>query len=278
MSAIHEFENDQLVRYADNLIVAYKEKFTPQKNPKAYLLGGQSGAGKTTLQGFFYKKQDGNIIFLNGDNFRKGHPSYMELKAMYGKDAVSYTGDFSGKVTEYLIDRLSDEGYPLLIEGTLRTVSAPEKTACLLKGKGYETELSVIGTKPALSYLSTILRYELQLDVGMSARITSKKDHDLIVAKLIENLYLLREAAIFDNITIFDREERCLYSGRTDTGKPEHVLKDKLFGSWSREELEMLSNQAQQIGRLMRKRGAPELPLFLQEWERIQRQIGELIR
>ncbi|AWN19135.1 hypothetical protein DLJ51_03885 [Streptococcus sobrinus] len=42
---------------------------------------------------------------------------------------MEYTKEFAGLMVEALIDRVSDRGYHLLIEGTLRTVTVPKKTA-----------------------------------------------------------------------------------------------------------------------------------------------------
>ena len=63
-------------------------------------------------------------------------------------------------MVEQLVDELSKQGYHLLIEGTLRTTEVPRKTARLLKSRGYQVSLALIATKPELSYLSTLIRYE----------------------------------------------------------------------------------------------------------------------
>lgn len=130
------------------------------KQPIAILLGGQSGAGKTTIHRIKQKEFQGNIVIIDGDSFRSQHPHYLELQQEYGKDSVEYTKDFAGKMVESLVTELSHLGYNLLIEGTLRTIDVPKKTAQLLKSRGYEVQLSLIATKPKLSYLSTLIRYE----------------------------------------------------------------------------------------------------------------------
>lgn len=130
------------------------------KQPIAILLGGQSGAGKTTIHRIKQKEFQGNIVIIDGDSFRSQHPHYLELQQEYGKDSVEYTKDFAGKMVESLVRELSHLGYNLLIEGTLRTIDVPKKTAQLLKNKGYEVQLALIATKPELSYLSTLIRYE----------------------------------------------------------------------------------------------------------------------
>ena len=60
------------------------------KNPIAILLGGQSGAGKTTIHRIKQKEFQGNIIIIDGDSFRFQHPRYLILQQNYGKDSSSY--------------------------------------------------------------------------------------------------------------------------------------------------------------------------------------------
>ena len=108
------------------------------KQPIAILLGGQSGAGKTTIHRIKQKEFQGNIVIIDGDSFRSQHPHYSGLQQEYGKDSVEYTKDFAGKMVESLVTELSHLGYNLLIEGTLRTIDVPKKTAQLLKNKGYK--------------------------------------------------------------------------------------------------------------------------------------------
>ncbi|CJB94812.1 zeta toxin [Streptococcus pneumoniae] len=66
------------------------------KQPIAILLGGQSGAGKTTIHRIKQKEFQGNIVIIDGDSFRSQHPHYLELQQEYGKDSVEYTKDFAG--------------------------------------------------------------------------------------------------------------------------------------------------------------------------------------
>ena len=121
------------------------------KQPIAILLGGQSGAGKTTIHRIKQKGFQGNIIIIDGDSYRSFHPNYLGLQEKYGKDSVDYTKVFAGQMVEYLVDELSKKGYHLLIEGTLRTTEVPRKTAQLLITKGYQVSLALIATKPEVS-------------------------------------------------------------------------------------------------------------------------------
>ncbi|HFP7310268.1 TPA: zeta toxin family protein [Streptococcus pneumoniae] len=83
------------------------------KQPIAILLGGQSGAGKTTIHRIKQKEFQGNIVIIDGDSFRSQHPHYLELQQEYGKDSVEYTKDFVGKMVESLVTKLSSLRYNL---------------------------------------------------------------------------------------------------------------------------------------------------------------------
>lgn len=84
----------------------------------AYLLAGQPGAGKTVLSSYIAGLFNGNIILINGDEYRRYHPNYRNLYDAYGAESVKMTSPFSSTVTEKCIDDLSDKRYNLIIEGT----------------------------------------------------------------------------------------------------------------------------------------------------------------
>lgn len=218
------------------------------KQPIAILLGGQSGAGKTTIHRIKQKEFQENIVIIDGDSFRSQHPHYLELQQEYGKDSVEYTKDFSGKMVESLVTELSYFGYNLLIEGTLRTIDVPKKTAQLLKNKGYEVQLALIATKPKLSYLSTLIRYEELYAINPNqARATPKEHHDLIVNNLVENTHQLEQLGIFEQIQIYQRDRTCVYDSRDDEISAVAVLHELLFGEWSQVEKEMLQVGKEQM-------------------------------
>jgi len=144
-------------------------------------------------------------------------------------------------MVEYLVDELSKKGYHLLIEGTLRTTEVPIKTAQLLITKGYQVSLALIATKPELSYLSTLIRYEELYSIDPSqARATPKEHHDGIVEHLVDNLRVLENSKLFRQIQIYQRDQSCVYDSQVDGTSAAEVLQECLFGKWSKGEEEML--------------------------------------
>ncbi|WP_421038710.1 type II toxin-antitoxin system toxin PezT [Streptococcus hyointestinalis] len=214
---------------------------TVSEHPQAILLGGQSGAGKTTIHRIKQKEYQGNIVIIDGDSYRFQHPHYLELQEKYGKDSIDYTKTFAGKMVEALVDALSQLGYHLLIEGTLRTADVPRQTAQLLKSRGYQVSLALIATKPELSYLSTLIRYEeLYAKDPNQARATPKEHHDYIVNHLVENVGALENEKCFEQIQIYQRDRSCVYDSKIDEGSAAAILQNCLFGKWSRIEEDML--------------------------------------
>ena len=160
----------------------------PSKIPKAIILGGQPGAGKSSLITRLKMEKDNNIIVISGDDFRKEHPHFDKLYVKYGDAYVNHTQKFSSQVTERLIDELSKEKYNLIIEGTLRTAAVPINTARLLKSRGYNVELAVMAVPPILSYVGTIERYEKMKEIGTTPRMTTKQQHDNTVHAIVESI------------------------------------------------------------------------------------------
>lgn len=248
---LEEFSQTDFERALKRTIRSLTRGKRASEQPQAILLGGQSGAGKTTIHRIKQKEFQGNIIIVDGDSYRSQHPNYLALQEKYSKDSVDYTKQFAGKMVEYLVNELSQLGYHLLIEGTLRTTEVPRKTAQLLKSKGYQVSLALIATKPGLSYLSTLIRYEELYAIDPSqARATPKEHHDYIVTHLVENVRELENEQFFKQIQIYQRDRNCVFDSVTDEGSAADVLQECLFGNWSKVEEEMMKMERKQLREL----------------------------
>jgi zeta toxin family protein len=110
-----------------------------------------------------------------------------------------------------------------------------------LTTRGYQVSLALIATKPELSYLSTLIRYEeLYVINPRQARATPKAHHDGIVEHLVENLRELEKDQLFRQIQIYQRDQSCVYDSQVDQTSAAEVLQECLFGKWTKVEEEML--------------------------------------
>lgn len=121
----------------------------------------------------------------------------------------------------------------------------------MLKSRGYQVSLALIATKPELSYLNTLIRYEeLYAKNPNQARATPKEHHDYIVNHLVENVRALEKEKYFEQIQIYQRDRSCIYDSETDESSTATVLQECLFGKWSKVEEEMLKVGQERFNKL----------------------------
>lgn len=206
--------------------------------PRAFLLGGQSGAGKTNLHKVLADELEKNVIVINGDEYRSLHPRFSQLDAQYGPEAVTHTAAWAGQMVEALVAGLSSMRYNLVVEGTLRTSQVPLDTAALLRGKGYRVSLALMAVKPEVSLVSCQIRYELMRMAGTTPRATDPAHHNKIVADIVQNVGVLESSGLFDEIRLYSREREQLYPVEGDARRAADVLEAVLFGPWTLTERE----------------------------------------
>lgn len=177
-----------------------------QPQPQAFILGGQPGAGKSSITKNARDNLRKNVIVINGDDFRKYHPDYKLVQTKQGQDAPKYTAEFAGAMTEAILKKAIEEKYNIIIEGTFRTSNTPIKTLQLFKDNGYETNVLIQTCHQAISWQTCLDRYERMLqDNPKEARFTDKQHHDLVVENLAQNIKQVQKSGLVDHLQIFAR-------------------------------------------------------------------------
>ena len=229
VQAIESYSSEDFEKALERTIDFLTFNKNISSTPRAVILGGQSGAGKTTIHRVKMLESKGNYIVIDGDTYRAQHPYFRELQEKYGVDSVDYTKMFAGKMVEAVIDKLSSLKYNLIIEGTLRSAAVPINTATLLK------------SKPELSYLTTQLRYlEMMIVDPLQARATPKDHHDGIVKALVANITELEQSGVFETIQVYKRNLEQVYNSKLCTESVETVVDQILFGPWTHDEYALL--------------------------------------
>lgn len=202
----------------------------PVNSPKAFLLGGQSGAGKTTIHDII-QKANPNFIVIDGDRFRERHPNFETIHKIYGNNAANYTQKFSNSIVNALIEKLSSEHFNLIIEGTCRTAEVPLNTCRYLKNKGYSVKLAVMCTDKETSWQSTIDRYNEMERLGLLPRAVPRDKFEETVKAIPDNISALYKSGEFDNILLFNRKTECLYNMKKQPlQNPAEIVKRELNG------------------------------------------------
>ena len=278
MANITDFTEKQFEDRLEKNIERLTKNRLAVESPTAFLLGGQPGSGKTSLRLAISEETQGNVIVIDNDTFKQQHPNFDELVKLYEKDVVKHVTPYSNRMTEVIINRLSDQGYNLVIEGTGRTIDVPIQTATMLQSKGYETKMYVMAVPKIESYLGTIERYEtMYADDPMTARATPKQAHDIVVKNLPTTLEVLHKTGLFSDIRLYNRKGVKLYSSlEMPSISPKNTLETELNSKLSIQEIKptleriegkMIQNQHQ---------ATPEFQAIHQELESLHPSIPPL--
>ena len=241
--------HDELVAFSENELnerlheiisfLTFSKK--PVDSPTAFLLGGQAGSGKTGLQRIIVEEMNNNIVVINNDTFKTLHPNFEELVMRYGMRATKLVTPFSNRMTEEIIAFLAEQRYNIVIEGTLRTVETPLKTANLLKQHDYDVNLYIMAVPAQLSYLGTLTRFEdMFANNPLTARFTSKEIHDEMVEMLPINAEKLFDLQVFKEIKVYTRDGECIYTTHDEPKKgPKAELETKMHAQLEQSDLQV---------------------------------------
>lgn len=215
-------------------------RFVTGETPKAYILGGQAGAGKTNLQNKLIK-DDPNIVIVNGDVFRTRHPHYNMVYDYYKEKAAEHTQSFANAVANVLIEKLSSNHYDIVVEGTCRRADIPLKSCRDFKEKGYDVELMIMCCNEETAWQSTVDRYNLMKRQGLIPRAVTREKYNEMVKALPDNVDELFLSGEFDEITLWDRNENELYRmTETPHTSPYRIVADRLYNNTQLEQDEDL--------------------------------------
>ena len=207
-STKYPFSDDEFNRAFDEVFNDKIFNKTPIKNKSAFVIGGQPGAGKSSLiDNILNEKFNNNAIIISGDDFRRYHPKFNAIQENEDKLSAKYTQNFSNKITERLIEVASNKGYNIIVEGTFKTDATPIKTLTLLKEKGYDTNIAIKVCDKDTSWQSCLERYKKQKEINpKNARYTNKEDHDIVIENLSKNSIKVFDTGLANKILIQNRQ------------------------------------------------------------------------
>jgi predicted ABC-type ATPase len=251
-----EIQKSVDLTFADLLKYEYgKIRSTP--NPTIHIVGGQPGSGKSAVKDILLRG-DANIMIIDGDEHRKHHPQYQQIKKQNPDLMPELTQEFSQVLNQKLINYAIDNKIPFAVETTFWSAEATEKLVKPAKANGFIAQLHVMAVKPEISRLYTISRFENGKENGSIGRTNAKEIHDDRVIKNVNTLRILAENGVFDSINIYGRTIKDKQSITTliqanPTNPTETLLKER-SRSLTAEELNFYAQQVRSVLFLMEKR------------------------
>ncbi len=221
--------------------------------PKAVILCGQPGSGRSTQLSTVMQKFSGSGAVLLDESQRQDKPQSLFEEALHGKKnlVINATLPNSG-----LLKNLREEGYTT----SIYIVSAHERESLLSLYQKYEGQLVAlgIGDKPKLA------------------------EHDEIYMKLPETLQRIEDEGLSDEIVIRDRKGNEIYRNHQANGRwgnepqSSQALETSRNRAWAAEEIAKYQEDWQKVIRSMYARGAS--PKEIDEAERVRDRCLKSIR
>lgn len=199
----------------------FKNK-SPVDYPKIVIIGGQPGAGKSKIITLSENElfKDGNVVKINGDDFRKYHPKAKEIFKNYDKLFAKLTDPDVREWTRKIFEETMDKKFNIIFEGTLRTPQICE-TMKKLKQLGYEIILRVVAVNELKSRAAIYSRYIEQFEstAGKIARFSEKRAHDEASSGMLKTIEIIEKEKLCDKIEVFNRDGQLLFSSEPNPNK-----------------------------------------------------------
>lgn len=244
-------------------------KSTTEK-PTLVIVGGQAGAGKSRLSPIVHRDFNDNIIQIDFDEIRAGHPRFKDVNELYPEFTHRILLEDTDRVQNTLLDEFRANKYNIIYEGTLRNTDGFINLASKFRKSGYNVELYLMAVPELESLGSTYSRYAIDKIRNAKPRWVEKKAHDDSFTGLIKTLTIFQKKELFDYAKVFVRGD--------DEPKEIYSTDSRLFAS---------PVQAIEYGREIGRRDAvknypakhdmvisvlkdsPELLLRLSDWEKL---------
>lgn len=175
---------------------------THSQNPTFIMVGGQAGSGKSMLVGKELRNLASGAIIIDQDLLRTKHPKYQKIHDMYTeREEFLLLKRYLDQLINDIIAKSLNEGYNLILESALRSVSKFIKNTVDVKERGYSTKLSILAVSPDEANLSMFTRFCQFLERYGECRRNTRVDNDS-VNKISLNIDKMHSLEIFDNITV----------------------------------------------------------------------------
>lgn len=215
MGEYSEYEFTKAIQEAWNTLVVEKNAI-PEVNPQGFVIGGQPGAGKSSLVKKLLKDNK-NLVSIDADILKTFHPRYDTIQERYPQEAHDLLKNFSGKLKDAITDMALESKYSVIIESTFRDPQVPKNILTQLKEGGYETTVLVQTCSSELSWNSCLARERI------TGRAVDKEFHDNVVKNLSKHIKEVAQTGLVDHMQVFARVEI--------KGKNGHFEQKELFNS-----------------------------------------------
>ena len=193
---------------------------TPQEKPRAILLGGQPGSGKSEIASMAAQELNarGGAVVIDADQLREMNPAYKKLSRTDPQNAADLTHKEAAEWARRLTTAAVKGRRNLVIDGTMRDPKGILTLAAKLREHGYTVEARVIAVSPEVSITRARLRFEEQVAARGVGRFVNQAQHDVAYKGLADSVSALESARAVDAIRVYDASQREIYANQLVRG------------------------------------------------------------
>lgn len=186
----------------------------PRDEPKAIILGGQPGSGKSVLasQATAELRAHGGAVVVDADRLREEHPAYKNLQQENPRTAADLSQKAAGEWATRLTEAAADGRRNLVVDGTMRNPEQVADMASRLKEAGYQVEARVMAVPEEVSLARARLRFEEQVAERGNGRYVNEAQHNQAAAALPASVDRLERDKLVDTIKVYDASRKEIYA------------------------------------------------------------------
>lgn len=187
----------------------YLQGTSRAEQPRAIILAGQPGAGKSglTREARAELERDGGAVIVDTDQLRDSHPDYDMLKSQNDRRAAGLVQKDSGQWADELTQDAMEQRRNLIIDGTLKNPDNARNLCDELKDQGYQVEVRAMAVAKEDSVQGVYGRYESQKAVDGSGRWVPEQVRDQAYEGMPRSLDTLEQGKHADRISVYRRGE-----------------------------------------------------------------------
>jgi hypothetical protein len=234
-------------------------------SPKAVIVAGQPGAGKSALIIFAQRElAPQTAAVINGDEYREAHPQAKKILLLDDKLFAERTDPDVREWTRRLFDSAIKNKRNIIFEGTMRQSKPIMETIAKLNQSGYTVEILAMAVNKEISELGIIERYEDQKHLYGVGRWTPPSAHEAAYMNMPNTLEQIESNSPVDRVRVFTRSQECLYDNhRPDATKElrkpsaaKQVIMEERNRPMSKDKLQDLKKAWERLADMQANRGA----------------------
>lgn len=207
-----EFDNMYLESLYSTFYSMEDKTNEPKGNGKvAVVLGGQTGAGKSSLIADTKRnlqKEGRRIVVIDDDQYRKLYPYGKEILRDCPEHYTKVTAIATSLITPKILKFVSENGYNFIFDGTMKN---PRILNTMQTWDDYKIYVKIMAASRPRSLASIAIRNGELRKIGEEGRYIPTEDHDATYYGIPETLEMLEKLKLAEEIKIYTRGENALY-------------------------------------------------------------------